>query len=661
MSLRVVLLCLGLAVFFGYVVPIVDVKMSNTFVGAQHLPPGAVGVLLVLVLVLNPLLRALSKRFAFSRNEILTVYITCLFSTMVPGHGGEAFFVSQVLGPFYYATRENDWLNRWQQYLPEWMSPVTSMGGAPNLDIARGWYDGMRPGASIPWDAWVIPLLAWSSVIFAMYAALACLSVMLRAQWGEHEALAFPLLRLPLEMTEDVDREDKFASFGRFFRTPLMWGGFGLAVSIQLLNGLNKYFPDVPRVPLNLDTGPLFSEAPWNQIGTTPIFVWPMVVGITYLLTSEVSFSLWFFFWFVKLQLIFAYYLGFVPNTLPQALMADGRTFVHFQRMGAFLAYSSIVLWIGRAHFKHIALRALGRVKAGPGERNEALSYPVAFWGFMLSTLFILGWSVVAGIRFDLALTLWLITLVMFIALTRLIVEGGLLLITPSWMPMGVLGQMFNSGPGTWLSPANGLVPANFLQSAIVADPRSFSMPNFMMGFKLAHDHKIPGKKLLALIFAVIAISFAMSCWMRIRLGYENGGNSLQSWYFREVGAQLPAWYTNDLYKGVPTASWANTGWLGVGIAMVWILMMARSRLAWFPLHPLGFLMSLTWSMQQVWFSIFMGWSAKVLMTRFGGPDTYRKTTPFFLGLILGDITMMLFWICIDGWQGVRGHHLTPD
>ena len=62
----------------------------------------------------------------------------------------------------------------------------------------------------IPWGAWLVPLLAWGSLIFASYIILGCLSVMLRAQWAEREALAFPLLRLPLEMTEDVDRSDKY-------------------------------------------------------------------------------------------------------------------------------------------------------------------------------------------------------------------------------------------------------------------------------------------------------------------------------------------------------------------------------------------------------------------------------------------------------------------
>src|SRR5690349_8949783 len=70
---RVVFLCLALAVFFGYVIPIVDIKLYNTFLGSTNLPPGAIAVLLVLLLVVNPLLRLLHRHWAFARNELLTI------------------------------------------------------------------------------------------------------------------------------------------------------------------------------------------------------------------------------------------------------------------------------------------------------------------------------------------------------------------------------------------------------------------------------------------------------------------------------------------------------------------------------------------------------------------------------------------------------------
>lgn len=161
---RAAMLSLALAFLFGYLIPIVDMKMRNTFLGATHLPPGAIASLLVLLLVVNPLLRmtadAPAKRgavllvtlllaiaagtlfwrglstdnlafcfwllvaasaigvvvlalgkVALSRNETLVVYIACLFSCLTPGHGAENVFVVNLIGPFYYATAENKWLD----------------------------------------------------------------------------------------------------------------------------------------------------------------------------------------------------------------------------------------------------------------------------------------------------------------------------------------------------------------------------------------------------------------------------------------------------------------------------------------------------------------------------------------------------------------------
>ena len=63
---RVVILSLLLAVFFAYVIPVIDYKFFNTFLGATHLPPGAVGALILLMLiVVNPLLRSFVQTIGF--------------------------------------------------------------------------------------------------------------------------------------------------------------------------------------------------------------------------------------------------------------------------------------------------------------------------------------------------------------------------------------------------------------------------------------------------------------------------------------------------------------------------------------------------------------------------------------------------------------------
>jgi hypothetical protein len=70
--------------------------------------------------------------------------------------------------------------------------------------------------------------------------------------------------------------------------------------------------------------------------------------------------------------------------------------------------------------------------------------------------------------------------------------------------------------------------------------------------------------------------------------------------------------------------------------------------------------MCLTYPMNQMWFSIFLGWLAKTLITRFGGNESYQKLIPFFLGLILGDVAMMLFWLAINVYTGVMKYNLMP-
>ena len=653
---RVVILCLALALFLGYVIPVVDYKFSNTFLGATHLPPGALGALLILVLIINPVLRLVSKAWSFSRNEMLTVYLSCLFSCLVPGIGGNNYFVSFIIGSFYYATSSNKWFELFKG-LPPWFTPALNQDGTYNRYIVESWYTGLASGQSIPWPAWLVPLLAWGLFFFASFLMMGCLSVMLRAQWGENEALSFPLLRLPLELTEGAEQAHE--GIGKFFRNPLMWLGFGIAVFVQLLNGLNLYFPDVPSISTNLDTTAMMSEAPWNQLGGIVVRTYPIVIGVTYLLTSEVSFSFWFFFWLLKFQLIAAWALGMAPGSLPQVKGSGGPVFVVFQEVGANLAYAGLIFWAARRHLAHIARRAIGRAKSYPNEKEEALSYPVAFWGFVLSFALMVAWGIAAGMSWHLSLLMWTMYLVIAVVLSRVVAEGGLIFVHHNWMPIGSLSQLLGAGPGTLISPASGLYPAAFIEFSTIQDFRGSLMPSFIQSFKLAKDRGIAARPLFALIFGVISIGMFMAFTMNVRLGYENGGLGLQGWLSKWGPQTLGTNVANlsTLAEPVNPAAW---GWLGVGAAIIYGVVVARSRLLWFPLHPLGYLMSFTLPIRYFWFSIFVGWMCKSLVLKFGGHDTVRKTTPLFLGLALGDVAMMLIWLIIDGLTGRTGHQLMP-
>lgn len=652
---RVVILSILLAVLFGYIIPYIDVYFSDTYLGAAHLPPGAIGALLILLLVVNPLLKVLSRQLTFRRNELLTIYSTCLFSCLVPGHGSENFFVPTLVAPFYFASPENKWLGFMQPYLKPWLTPALTADGHVNTKVVEGWFMG---GMAVPWSAWIVPLLAWTAMILASYVMLGCLSVMLRAQWVDREALAFPLLKLPLDMTEEVGGIHGFV--GRLFLNKTMWVGFGIAVFIELINGLHQYIPDMPVVPLQI-TGSFFTETPWNQLGLSFPQIWIVVVGITYLLTSEVSFSLWFFYLFIKLQLMVAFYSGLQPSTLPNMLghTSGADIFTGFQQVGAYLAFAGITLWTAREHLMHILRRAFGRIAPEPGESSEPLSYPAAFWGFVLAFLFLVGWSIAAGIAPLLSVCLWGVYIVLAITLTRIVIECGLLFVQQGWTPTNTLAMLGGSGPGTWM-PATSIVPASMLQLSMFTDLRAFLMPSFVQSFKLATDRKIEMRRLLALISVVIVIGLVMGIVMNVRLGYQYGGLQLNSW-FAQGGAQLPAKYSSALIHSSQPVGWGNWFWMGVGIVETLALAFARSHFLWFPLHPIGLLMCLTYPMNQMWFSIFLGWLAKTLISRFGGNDAYRKLIPLFLGLVLGDVAMMLFWLAINVYTGMMQYNLMPS
>ncbi|RYG64419.1 hypothetical protein EON80_19260 [bacterium] len=551
-----------------------------------------------------------------------------------------------------------DWL---QPYVKPWLTPALKSDGTVDTDLVNNWFTGLPAGSSIPWGAWLVPLAVWMTVVLVSYLMMACLSIILRKQWAENEALAFPLLRLPLEMVDAPTGSRRDGEAVSFWKNRLMWTGFLIIFFIHTVRGLHVYFADVPTIPLELDFGPYLSEPPWNQIDGITLEIYPIAIGITYLLSSEVALSLWVGYFFIKFQHVIAYYLGYMPSGLPGSGFGYGKAFSFYQVQGAYWMYVALLLWTAREHLTHVFKRATGQVKGDGAEKLEMVSYPTAFWGFISCFAILLGFAVAAGVRLDIALALWTCYIVFAIGLTRVAAEGGLLFLLHDSQPLGTLARLLPGGGTGWLNLQNGLMPAALIQGGFIVHMRGFVTPSFLHAFKLAHDQKIAPRRLGWLLFGVIVVSVVVSWVTCVRLGYENSALSLtnQGWVRGLSTRSID--FMNAMTGEPKTSTGFNVFWFSFGSILTFLMMIARARLSWFPFHPAGYLMSLTWPAQALWSSIFLGWLVKSLILRFGGPDTYRRATPFFLGIVLGDVASIFLWVAIDGWQGRTLHLLMPN
>ena len=92
---------------------------------------------------------------------------------------------------------------------------------------------------------------------------------------------------------------------------------------------------------------------------------------------------------------------------------------------------------------------------------------------------------------------------------------------------------------------------------------------------------------------------------------------------------------------------------MAFGGAVTLALAALRVRLAFFPLHPVGYVLANTLTVNAFFVPFFLAWLAKVLVQRFGGNPVYRRSLAFFVGLIFGDIVTQAGWTLIGRLLGV--------
>ena len=449
----------------------------------------------------------------------------------------------------------------------------------------------------------------------------------------DNERLTFPLVQLPVEMVRD-------GGGSSFWKDPLMWSGFILAGALESIDSLNYLYPQFPYVQLKaIHVESAFTAAPWDGIGTLAVAFYPFMIGIAYLLTLDVSFSCWFFYLFTKAELVLATAAGWKDA----GAAGLGRApFLGEQGAGAFVGLALFALWTARGP---LAAACRDAVHGAPRRAGEVMSYRAALFGAlggMLAVTALLTWC---GLSFWIALALFALYFLFQLTITRIVVEAG-----AGWhfAPACNPHQLIFSTVGM-----QGFAPRDLTMLAYLnwvdMDYRDSPMPHQLEAMKLGQSAGVRMSRVFwALLFAA-AFGALCAYWANLHVYYAYGAATakVRPW-ITSVGQQpfrqLKDWMSTGRppdYNSVQAAL--------AGLGVVSVLAFARQQLVWWPFHPIGYAVANTQSMEDMWLPFLIAWALKSLVLRYGGMRLYRRSLPFFLGLVLGDYIVPALWF-VFGW-----------
>ena len=573
-------------------------------------------VLFVLVAV-NTLLQRWLPKLAFSQPELLVLYTMLAVSTGLAGLDGVSS-LCQIIPHGAWAATPSSHFDSILGAFPPWL--VVS-----DKAVLSGHYLGhssfYQPAVL---RAWASPILAWTGFVTLLLFVAQCLNVLVHPQWGDSERLTFPIIRLPMAMTEN-------GVGTTFFRDRIMWAGFALAAGMSFWNGLALFVPTWPAIHLDgMDLRPLMTQKPWTAITWFPITFYPFVIGLGFLLPLDLLFSCVFFYLFWNAQVAAANQMAWDS--------VQGSPFVTEQGFGAVLGLFLSYAWSGRKHYAAIWRQA--RQGSGASETGEALSARTALLGISggLGGLLLFGHA--AGASWWVVAAFLLLYLATVLVVARIRAELGApvhdfhFMGSDSMIPRVFGAEALRPGDMAFFTFAYGLERAH----------RADTMPIGLEGLKMARQGGFEARRMFGAVILATVLGCLGTFWAFEHQAYQlgtaahfNSGDNVALESFH----RMVAW-TRGGQDARPDTQAASA--IGVGLVCSLLLFALRLRFVGFPLHPIGYAISSSWAIHLIWFPMLIAWALKGLTLRYGGYGAYRRAVPLFLGLVLGDCVMGSVW-----------------
>ncbi len=603
--------------------------LHSSFVDLDYSTPAAVFLLFVLIGLLNPALRALSRRRALAPAEIIVIYtmmiVACALSTM----GMASQLVPTIAAASYYGRNQPAWQQHIWPYLKPWL--------APDAHASARLFDGLKPGETIPWAAWATPLAAWAVLLLALYTASISLMAIFRRQWVDRERLAYPLTQLPIEIVRTPTMGER-----PLLRDPVMWMGFATAFGCASARGLHHYWPPLP------DFDPVWQIPAFrNTIQLDLRLSFPMI-GFFFLANAEAVFSLWLF---NRIMWAVQGWMAMTGTTYRAELGPYSAEPIFAQiALGGLIGVAFSVVRGAWPHLKSVAAAAFGRERTD--DADEPMSYRSAFWLMTASVLVMAVWLYLSGMPLFAVPVLLIGVFVVFLAMTRIVVESGMAEAQAPSVPAGFTYALLG---GRMVGPVG--MTAQSLTYVWGGDLRTLVMTSAANGYRMSDLLRGRRRLLTGAMFLALFVTAPAAILSTLYLGYTHGGVSLNEWFFIN-GPQWPYKWIADRNAN-PTPPNVE-GWALIacgGLFASWLALM-RQRFVWWPLHPAGFAIAPTWIMNEQWLNAFIAWLLRGIIVRYGGRRGYLALRPYFLGLILGQFAATGLWVFLDALTGARGNQV---
>ena len=602
----------------------------------SYLPLSVVFFFFALVL-LNLGVRRLRRTLALSRTELVVVFAMALVGAAIPTWGTASYLVSLIATPFsHHATVENQWAAYLHRHLHDWL--------VPKDELALRWFHlGLPRGEEIPWHVWAAPLAWWTAFLFSVFLLCHCLVVAFRRQWVEHERLSFALMEVPLHMTQEPEPGRHLPPF---LRSRLFWLGFGVPTFMVLWNAIHYFDPGIPQIPTN-----------WGGVSLGqgfPSFVLHVnfaLIGFTFFIHREVAFSIWFF---VFLSMIEEGVLNNLGYTIGgREVYTLGMPAIGWQSFGAMVVLVASMAWMARRHLGGIVRGAFSR-RRGPEEAEEMMSYRSLVLCAVGSLAFIVGFLRHSGLEWHVLAAFLFAVLVLYLGVTRIVVEGGLLFIRGPLIAQTFTHYALGSHSVSAASSASLGMHYSWQHEL-----KGFFMAAAAHGAKLSDAARRQRRGMTWVILWAGLLALVVSTVFTVWMAYQWGAIKFGGWIFGR-GATIGYDEVIRHVRNPHGPDVARLTFLGIGAALMALVTLLHYRFPWWPLHPIGLPVAIcSYPVTHFFPNVFLGWAAKTLVIRLGGIRLYERAKLFFLGIILGFFTGCGVSFLIDMiWFTGRGHPL---